>query len=126
MTVTILVVEDDEMLRRSLVALFTRRGFAVTEAASGNQAIRIFDADKSIHLVIADYYMPDGDGGQLLSHIRSIDPDRPPFILLTGQTDPNVMLPRVGISELLYKPVSVRDLIEIVMRYTTEQPAKAP
>jgi CheY-like chemotaxis protein len=116
---TILIVEDDEMLRQSLVALFRRRGFTVTEAASGNQAIRIFNADSSIRLVIADYYMPDGDGGQLLRHIRSVDPERPPFILLTGQTDPSVVLPRVGLSELLFKPISPRDLINIVLRYAT-------
>ena len=116
---TILIVEDDQMLRESLVVLFKRHGFAVHAASSGNQAIRILKADASIDLILSDYYMPDGDGGQLLRYVRSIDPVRPPFILITGQTDPSVVLPREGIAEVVYKPVEIATLMKIVLRYIT-------
>ena len=113
---TILIVEDDQMLRDSLVALFKRRGYAVQSASSGNQAIRILKSEATIDLILSDYYMPDGDGGQLLQYVRSVDPERPPFILITGQTDPSSVLPREGIDELLYKPVDIATLMKTVAR----------
>jgi CheY-like chemotaxis protein len=117
--VTILVVEDDQMLRASLVTLFKRRGYAVQAAASGNEAIRILSSNATIDLILSDYYMPDGDGGQLLRYVRSIDPKRPRFIMITGQADTSVELPGEGIDEVLYKPVDIATLMTIVARYTT-------
>jgi CheY-like chemotaxis protein len=114
---TILVVEDDEMLRNALVGLLVRRGYPTQQASSGNQAIRVMESGLAIDLVISDYYMPDGNGRQLLDYVRARAVDRPPFILITGQTDmrPGEIPP--GIDELLLKPIEIRDLMKIIGRY---------
>ena len=113
----ILIVEDDEMLRTALVALFERRGYRVLHAGTGNGAIRILESGVAIDLIICDFYMPDGDGKTVLDFVRRRDPDKPPFILITGQTDLRINPKSEGIAEFLIKPVSPRDLLEIVRRY---------
>jgi len=52
---TILVVEDDDMLRHALVGLLGRRGYVTQQASSGNQAIRVMESGVAIDLVISDY-----------------------------------------------------------------------
>jgi DNA-binding NtrC family response regulator len=113
---TILIAEDDEMLRESLVGLFERHGFTVRAASNGNEAIRILDADPAIGVVISDYYMPDGDGGDVLEAVRRKAPPRPAFVMMTGQTDLEVSAHTPGIDEFLMKPFSVRELVRIVRR----------
>jgi DNA-binding NtrC family response regulator len=114
---TILVAEDDEILRDLLVGLFERHGFEVFPAATGNEAIRLLEQHPSIELVLSDYYMPDGDGGDLLAFVRRRDPRRPVFIMMTGQTDLAVSADTPGINEFLVKPFSVRELVKIVRGY---------
>jgi len=114
---TILVAEDDEILRELLVSLFERHGFEVLAAATGNEAIHLLEQHPAIELVISDYYMPDGDGGDVLEFVRRRDPKRPVFIMITGQTDLDVSAETPGINEFLVKPFSVRELVNIVRGY---------
>jgi len=114
---TILVAEDDETLRELLGGLLERYGFEVLAAATGNEAIRLLQQHPSIELVISDYYMPDGDGGDVLEFVRRRDPNRPVFIMITGQTDLAVGPDTPGINEFLVKPFSVRELVRIVRGY---------
>jgi len=61
--------------------------------------------------------MPDGNGRQLLDYVRTRPADRPPFILITGQTDMRPGDIPAGIDELLLKPIEIRDLMKIISRY---------
>src|SRR5262245_29464525 len=113
----ILVVEDDETLRNSVAGLLQRKGYAVRAAASGNEAIQILDSGETIELIICDLYMPNGDGTDVLDHIRRRDPSQPPFILITGQTDLTISSDSAGIAEFITKPIAPRELLDVVARY---------
>lgn len=116
---TILIAEDDDLLLDVLVQLFEMKGYAVRSATSGNQAIRILQEEPEIPVVISDYYMPDGNGRQLLSYVRNQHPTHPAFILITGQTDLGLddNLKAMGLDEFLLKPFPIRELLAIVARY---------
>jgi DNA-binding NtrC family response regulator len=116
------VVEDDEALRDALVALLKRRGYAVQAAASANDAIRVLSSEV-VDLILSDYYMADGNGKDLLDHVRRRDPSVPPFIMMTGQAGVTAAeLQRSGLQEFLTKPVSSRRLLEIIARYLAKSP----
>jgi two-component system, response regulator FlrC len=117
-TARILIAEDDDGLRQALVGMLARRGYQVTAVASGNEAIARLRADPTIELVLSDYYMPDGDGRQLLAFVRQCEPPPPVFILVTGQADLSTTeLLAMGARELLVKPVPVRELVAVLARY---------
>jgi DNA-binding NtrC family response regulator len=117
------VVEDDEALRDALVALLKRRGYAVQAAASANDAIRVLSSEV-VDLILSDYYMADGNGQDLLDYVRRHNPSVPPFIMMTGQAGVTAAeLQRSGLQEFLTKPVSSRNLVEIIARYLAKSPA---
>ena len=85
---TVLLVDDDLTHRDAIAFDFKRRGFRVLQASSGNGAWNIIQGD-TVHLVITDIRMPDGNGVELLRRLRERDPRLPPVILVTGYTELN-------------------------------------
>ena len=73
---TILVVEDDTVLRRQLARTLRGFGYGIFEAAEGLQAIRLL-GDEEIHLVLTDIRMPCLDGISLLKYVKIFYPDIP-------------------------------------------------
>lgn len=67
---TVLVVDDDELVREQLVALISEAGFDVRVAKSGAEALAIFDSEPC-RIVLSDWEMPDMDGVALCRNIRS-------------------------------------------------------
>ncbi len=60
----VLLVEDEDMVRKVLARMLSARGFEVHAAASGAEALRIFAAraEPDFHLLVTDLMMPDGGG----------------------------------------------------------------
>lgn len=83
---TILVVDDEEEIRKMLVFDFKRQGFNTLAAASAAEAFE-FVLKQKIDLVLSDMRMPGGDGLSLLEKIRGIHPKSPVVIFLTGFAD---------------------------------------
>src|SRR5690349_8553055 len=77
----ILVVDDDEMIRRKLSALLRRAGYEVITAANGEEALRTLDAE-FCPIVIADWEMPDMDGIALCRALRSRQSEGYIYVLL--------------------------------------------
>lgn len=74
-TRTILIAEDDRVLRTSLELGLSYRGFRVLAASDGSEAFEIFrQAAPSISLVLSDVNMPVLDGPQLLNSLRAMTP----------------------------------------------------
>lgn len=68
---TVLVVEDDFLLRMDAVAIVGNAGFRAVEAANADQAIAIIEADPNIHVVFTDVQMPGSmDGLRLARFIK--------------------------------------------------------
>lgn len=80
---TVLVVDDDEMLREVIVYELSRHHLKTMEASNGTEAFQVVKNSK-IDIVISDIKMPGGDGIELLKNIREMDPRIPVLIFMTG------------------------------------------
>jgi two-component system cell cycle response regulator len=67
---TVLVVDDDELVREELVALISEAGYDVRAAKSGAEALAVFDKEPC-RIVLSDWEMPDMDGVALCRNIRT-------------------------------------------------------
>lgn len=113
---TLLVVDDDDSLRETLVFEFELRGFRVLSAASGNEGFRIVQNEK-VDLVISDIRMPDGTGIDLLRNIKDRDSRIPVIIFITAFTD---LTPEeafeMGVEAVLSKPFDRKLIVSMVER----------
>lgn len=109
---SVLLVEDDEALRRVLKTQFEACKFQVREAGSVESALTEFERS-ALDLVISDVSLPDGDGLGILKSIRSRDMDIP-VILMTGEPDVERASEavRYGAYRYLAKPIPIDELIE--------------
>ena len=108
----VLLVEDEDALRRVLKDLLEREGFTVFEAADGVKALDEIDR-AAPDIVVLDLNLPRLDGYGVLSHLRA----RPatadlPVIVLTakGDEDSEVRVFEYGASDYLTKPFRPRAL----------------
>jgi two-component system, cell cycle sensor histidine kinase and response regulator CckA len=84
---TILLVEDEPVLRRVARKLLEKLGYQVVEAANGEQALRVYaERNRDIDLVLLDLIMPGLNGLQTLERLRDLDP-RVKVILCSGIAD---------------------------------------
>src|SRR2546427_3740071 len=80
--IRILVVDDEPMMSDSLRQHLADEGYTVDTAASGAEAIDLFDGGAH-HLVISDLQLPDMDGLTLLRHMKDSKPNTE-VIVVTG------------------------------------------
>ena len=78
----ILVVDDEQDVRDVLSQALAVKGYRVTAAEAGHEALRVVKADPP-QLMISDLQMEDSDGLELIEQIKTTNPDLP-VILLTG------------------------------------------
>jgi DNA-binding NtrC family response regulator len=114
----VLVVDDEELYRRSLARILTRVGHQVTEAGDATEALSLL-SQGGVDLVVADIRMPGINGLELVRQIHDIDPDLP-CIVVTGfsSAESSVEALRAGAFWYLEKPFDqshldvVRRLVE--------------
>jgi two-component system OmpR family response regulator len=110
----ILVVDDDHDVREVLTDDLLNAGYAVSQAHSGNAALRVLDRER-IDLVLSDVYMSDGDGWELLKEVRRRHPTEPRVVLITGLGEvPADRVEELGGQAQLGKPYDVRELLRVI------------
>lgn len=115
---TLLIVEDNSLIREDLIEIFQLNDFHVLDAADGLKGIEILDREK-VDLVITDIMMPHLDGIGLLSHIRqSKDYAHLPVIILSASTNEEYMKQTsdLGIVGYIVKPFSNSALVDLVKK----------
>jgi DNA-binding response OmpR family regulator len=116
----ILVVDDDPDIRGLLRELLDRRGFAVTEAGDGQEALRVF-FDTRPDLVVLDVAMPGLDGWKTLERIRELS-DVPVVMLTAKATElEKTRGLRAGADDYVTKPFGRQELlarVEALLRRT--------
>ena len=87
---TILVVDDEALLRWSLAEVLRRNGHTVIEATSAREALDAISPSSSVDAVLLDYRLPDSADLSLLEEIRRRLP-RSPVVLMTAFGTPEVV-----------------------------------
>lgn len=112
---TLLIVDDEDTLRKTIVFDFKRKGFTVLDADNGVKAFELVKQNK-VHLVVSDMRMPGGDGMTLLENIRAYDPAIPTVIFVTGFADvTEEQAIAKGARKVLSKPFDRKVLMNSVM-----------
>ncbi len=110
----ILVVEDDNFVRESMVLSLEAFGHTVTQAAGGEAALAELRS-KRPDLIITDYLMPGITGAEFMLRAREIFPDIP-MIIATGYADMHAIDQVLGDDILLRKPFQLSELARSVER----------
>ncbi len=101
----ILIVDDEEKMRRVLQLVLRREGYAIELAQDGRQAQEFLRAGR-FDAVITDLKMPEADGMSLLRAVGELDPDLPVIILTAYGTVPSaVQAMKEGAVDYLLKPI---------------------
>src|SRR5689334_10812558 len=108
----VLVVEDEEKLRRVIELQLTSAGFEVDKAASAEEGVKVVDrAD----LVLTDLRLPNMDGLEFLALIRRQN-TQVPVIMMTayGSIETAVGSMKAGATDFLLKPFSLDHLMQVI------------
>lgn len=100
----LLITDDDRDFRETLAEAMQRRGFAVTLAANGRQAVNLVRA-QTFHLVVLDMHMPELSGLDTILQVRKWF-DSLPCILMSARLDDQIVMTAKSIPtvEVMSKP----------------------
>ena len=117
----VMVVDDDEKLRRLVGTVLSRAGHDIVAAADGEEALRLL-GEKSPDLMVTDLNMPRMDGSRLVEEVRKRDPMLP-LIVLTGlgTVDRAVEMMQKGACDFIAKPFNAEQLTGAVKRALRSQ-----
>ena len=110
----LLVVDDEEALRRALVRTLSGAGYEVLEAANGARAMELVTAER-FDVIVSDLSMPEMDGMTLLMAVRQVDFDVP-VVLMTGLPDVATAMQAIefGAFQYLAKPIETKRFLEVI------------
>ncbi len=110
----ILIVDDEENVRKALSRWFEASGFEVDVAADGASAVSMCQGNQ-YNAVTMDYEMPQMNGRDAIRAIKEVQPLLP-IIILTGYFDTGMESMEYEACLVLYKPVGMRELEDEVRR----------
>ncbi|GED60740.1 response regulator transcription factor [Brevibacillus formosus] len=105
MSKTILVVEDQQVLREIMKEYLMDEGYEVLEAGDGSQGLALFQ-EHEVHLIILDIMLPELDGWSVCRRIRKVS--NVPILMLTARSDEDDTLLgfELGADDYVVKPCS--------------------
>jgi two-component system, chemotaxis family, chemotaxis protein CheY len=113
----ILVVDDEEAVRKPVSLQLRKAGYEVLEASDGQEVLSLLETGRTpgLKLILLDIRMPHINGMDLLAHMRPQAPTVP-IVILTGLPDMQFArsLLKHGVVKYLIKPVSKEQLLEAV------------
>ncbi len=110
--ITVLVVDDEDRMRKLIRDFLVQKGYSVLEAADGEEALQVFEENKNkVGLILLDVMMPKLDGWSVLRQIRQ--DSSIPIIMLTarGEEQDELFGFELGVDEYISKPFSPKILV---------------
>jgi DNA-binding response OmpR family regulator len=105
---TLLIVDSDPEMLRTLTCLLEKRGFHVAAASTLAEAKTFYQRRAQWTMVIADYHLPDGDSGELCHWLRSQSATAAvPVLLMSGSAHAAALAPEL---DVLAKPFRIDEL----------------
>lgn len=106
---TLLLVEDDKLLRQALKEKLEHKDFIVFEAANGKRSTEIIERH-NVDLILLDVELPDGSGLDFIPDIRCHT--NVPIIMVSGREDPETKVSALslGADDYVCKPVDIEEL----------------
>jgi PAS domain S-box-containing protein len=118
---TVLVIDDEQMIRNLAAAILTRQGFKVVTAENGLAGVKILESDPhAFTLVILDFLMPVMGGEETLDRLLAIRPDLP-VILSSGFDESEALYRFAGkkLAAFVNKPYDADKLLTAIGRALT-------
>ena len=126
---TILVVDDESIMRKLIKDFLKQKDFNILEAEDGEVALKVYNENKDkINLILLDVMMPKLDGWSVLRQIRQENKSIP-IVMLTARTEEQDELFgfELGVDEYIAKPFSPKILVarvEAILKRTTKEEKK--
>jgi CheY-like chemotaxis protein len=122
-TETILVVEDEDMMRNLACRILQAQGYTILQAQNGDEALQVYEQHQgSIHLILTDVIMPKMGGRQLYDRLHAVQSDLK-VLFMSGYTDDAVL--RHGVLEadtnFIEKPFTYASLAKTVREILDRQ-----
>ena len=120
----ILVVDDEQRMRKLIKDFLTAKGYKILEAEDGEKALEVYEKNKNqINLILLDVMMPKLDGWSVLRQIRQ--DSKIPIIMLTarGEEQDELFGFELGVDEYISKPFSPKILVarvEAILKRTNQ------
>jgi len=111
---SILVVDDELLIRDLLYDFFTGQGWEISVAEDGEKALAMI-RNKKYDVILTDIKMPEMDGLTLSGHVRQSDPEMP-IVLMTGypSVDSAIAALRSRVNDYVIKPFNITQLFKLL------------
>lgn len=117
----VLLIDDDELVLYALKKYLERKGFEVETLSSGQKAVKKYESFKP-DIIVSDIIMPDVEGIELITTIRSIDANIPIIAISGGSrrldTSYLISAELIGANASLEKPFEEEELVEYINKLT--------
>jgi two-component system, chemotaxis family, chemotaxis protein CheY len=130
MPVTVMVVDDSQMVRKQVARVLVAAGFVIIEAQDGVDALaQLSKGNPAPSLIVLDVNMPNMDGLEFLQSLRGRAGDGaiPPVVMLTTEGEPRLMqeAKALGAKGWIVKPFQPEMLLAAVQKLTQTLPKTA-
>ena len=120
-TETVLVVQDNPHLRKTIKTYFAREGYRVLEAESTFEAVHLAEQGSRIDLLLVDYSLPDGNGPELARALRQQLPDLK-VLIATGHPEQRATLREDDRTAVISKPFDLQQFGALIQRLLDAEP----
>ena len=110
----ILIVDDNESLLKSMFLILTRKGYTVSTAGSGKEAVKKVK-ENGFNLIFLDIKMPDMNGVETFLKIKALKP-KAAVVMMTAYSSDKLVKQALdeGAKEVIFKPLQMNSLFRLI------------
>lgn len=114
----VLVVDDDADIRESIGDILEMRGYKVSRAANGREALELLKDTAPPCVILLDLMMPVLNGWEFCEQQRRDERLKDvPVVVISGDGSTDQKAARIGVTEYLRKPLELQAILEVVRRH---------